>query len=88
MDYRQHGRTSAGPARDAPVFRGWLILQGRSVFGEALADPDGLAGLPAVRTAVEAGGVDLRSEYTLYIASDAYRNATGQELPEDVTPAG
>ena len=69
-------------------FRGWLILQGRSVFGEAVADPDGLAGLPAVRTAVAAGGADLRCEYTLYIASDAYRNATGQELPEDVTPAG
>jgi len=61
-------------------FRGWLIAQGRRVFEQIVADPDALADLPVVRTAV-AEGDELEGEGTLSIARDAYRTATGTELP-------
>jgi hypothetical protein len=63
-------------------FRGWLITQGRTAFERVVADPDHLADLPAVRAAV-AAGIDLECESMLYIASNAYRTASGQELPSD-----
>src|ERR1700722_10529535 len=51
-------------------FRGWLILQGRSVFEAALADPDSLAGVAAVQAAggEEAG---LGCEEALHITPEA-----------------
>ena len=63
-------------------FRGWLITQGREVFERAVADPDSLAGVPAVQaTATETG--NLECEEALGIARDAYLKATGWELPGD-----
>jgi hypothetical protein len=63
-------------------FRGWLIAQGREVFEAAVADPDSLAGVAAVRAAV-AAGEDLDAEEVLNIAWDAYLAATGEQLPPD-----
>ncbi len=65
-------------------FRGWLMLQGRSVFETALAEPDGLADVPAVRAAAAADWTDLRHEQALSIAAEAYEIATGQDLPDDL----
>ncbi|MFC9293106.1 DUF4240 domain-containing protein [Streptomyces sp. NPDC057011] len=63
-------------------FRGWLLTQGRAAFETALADPDSLADLPAVReAAVE--GLELADEEALSIAWSAYESATGRELPAD-----
>jgi Protein of unknown function (DUF4240) len=59
-------------------FRGWLIMQGREVYGRVVADPDALAGLAAIR-AKAPGPVEC--EDTLYIAAQAYRATTGGELP-------
>jgi len=66
-------------------FRGWLILQGREVFEHVVADPDALADLPLVR-AQTPGAACLECEDTLYIASRAYRAATGEELPPHPFP--
>ncbi|MFJ6776287.1 DUF4240 domain-containing protein [Kitasatospora sp. NPDC091257] len=63
-------------------FRGWLITQGRATFDSVITDPDRLAALPAVR-ACAAGGTDLECEETLTIAWNAYREATGEDLPGD-----
>ena len=63
-------------------FRGWLITQGREVFERAVADPDSLAGVPAVQ-AVAAEPGDLECEEALGIVRDAYLKATGRELPRD-----
>lgn len=60
-------------------FRGWLIVQGREVFERIVADPDALADLRVIR-AQEPGDARLECEDTLYIASRAYRAATGEEL--------
>ncbi|MEU1350160.1 DUF4240 domain-containing protein [Streptomyces sp. NPDC005795] len=62
-------------------FRGWLIAQGRDVFERVVADPDALAGLPVVRAAA-AEGADLECEGVLAVAWDAYREATGEQLPQ------
>lgn len=52
------------------------------MFERAIADPDSLAGVPAVRaTATETG--NLECEEALGIARDAYVKATGRELPSD-----
>ncbi|MFD2683992.1 DUF4240 domain-containing protein [Streptomyces phyllanthi] len=63
-------------------FRGWLILQGREVFERAVADPDTLAELPQVREAAEEWD-EMDCERALAIAWDAYRKATGEDLPPD-----
>ena len=63
-------------------FRGWLIVQGRSVFDRAVADPDTLADHPAVRAAAEKG-IELEDEETLHIVWNAHLAATGKELPPD-----
>ena len=55
-------------------FRGWLILQGRTVFERTLADPDSLADLPDLEEEVEC-------EEILYVARAAYEDATGNEIP-------
>ncbi|WP_344470592.1 DUF4240 domain-containing protein [Nonomuraea monospora] len=60
-------------------FRGWLIAQGREAFDRALADPDTLADLPAVQETADRA--DLDCEEMLATAHDAYRRATGEELP-------
>lgn len=68
-------------------FRGWLIMQGRGVFERAVADPDSLAGLPAIRDAV-ADGSGVECEDALYVASNAHEAAGAGELPDDVIAAG
>ena len=63
-------------------FRGWLIVQGREVFEQSVADPDSLAGLPVIGPPT----LDrpwIECEETLYIAMRAYKAATGEELPAD-----
>ena len=62
-------------------FRGWLVAQGRDVFEAALADPDSLAEVPAVRGAT-ADGDELECEEMLSVAWDAYSAATDDDLPE------
>jgi len=61
-------------------FRGWLIAQGQTVFHQALADPDNLAGNPIVVQAA-AAGEDLWGEDILGVAWSAHLAATGQQLP-------
>ncbi|MFJ9430275.1 DUF4240 domain-containing protein [Streptomyces sp. NPDC101490] len=61
-------------------FRGWLIAQGREVFERAVADPDTLAELPAVRASATEG-YDLECEDMLGIAWNAHVTATGERLP-------
>jgi hypothetical protein len=63
-------------------FRGWLIVQGRAVFEQSVADPDSLADLPIVRPPT-LDRPSIECEETLYIAMRAYRAATGAELPAD-----
>ncbi|WP_434442751.1 DUF4240 domain-containing protein [Lentzea sp. E54] len=63
-------------------FRGWLLTQGEEVYDAALADPDSLAGLPAVVAAAESG-MDIEGEDALSIAWNAHIKATGMRLPED-----
>lgn len=67
-------------------FRGWLVTQGRDVWEAAVADPDALADVPAVRRAI-ADGEELECEDLLGVAWDAYEEATGEELPETARPA-
>lgn len=62
-------------------FRGWLITQGRNVFQQALADPDGLAEHPSVQADV-ADWEGLDCELTLSIAYDAHERATGRPIPQ------
>jgi hypothetical protein len=61
-------------------FRGWLIMQGREVYERVVADPDALADLAAIRVKAP-GHWPVECEDTLYIASQAYRAAAGEELP-------
>lgn len=73
---------NAGASDDGfDYFRGWLIAQGRDVFEAALADPDSLAEIPAVRGAI-ASGEPLECEAMLGVAWDAYEIATDDELPD------
>lgn len=66
-------------------FRGWLVAQGRDVFEAAVADPDSLAEVPAVRRAV-GDGDELECEAMLSVAWDAYSEATGEDLPDAARP--
>jgi len=68
-------RTTASPTSVAG-----LILQGREVFEQAVADPDALTDLAAIRSAA-ARRAFLESESMLYVPAQAYRAATGEELP-------
>lgn len=63
-------------------FRGWLVLQGRDVFAQALADPDCLADNLRVRAAA-AEWEDLECELALGIAENAYQRAVGEQLPQN-----
>ncbi|MFL6117102.1 MAG: DUF4240 domain-containing protein [Catenulispora sp.] len=59
-------------------FRGWLVLQGRKTFDQAVDDPDSLADVPVVQDAA-AACIDLDGETALGMASRAFTKATGQE---------
>lgn len=70
-------------------FRAWLMTRGRDVFERAVADPDTLADLPAVRArATEDRPDSLECEEMLSIAWDAHIAATGEELPESAYTGG
>ncbi|MFB6396019.1 DUF4240 domain-containing protein [Polymorphospora lycopeni] len=61
-------------------FRGWLVAQGRRTLAEAVADPDSLAGVPAVRRAASTGA-ELGCVEMLRAAGAAYHRLTGADLP-------
>ncbi|WP_433301915.1 DUF4240 domain-containing protein [Actinoplanes sp. CA-030573] len=61
-------------------FRGWLIAHGREAVARSVKSPDSLADVPAVRAAAENGAV-FEAEEVLSIAEDAYRQATGSQMP-------
>jgi hypothetical protein len=63
-------------------FRGWLIVQGRGVFEQSVADPDSLADLPVIGPPT-LDRPSIECEETLYTAIRAYRAATGAEIPAD-----
>jgi hypothetical protein len=54
-------------------FRGWLLVQGKDVWDEALRDPETLA-------EIHIDG-DVQCEDALYVASKAYEESTGRALP-------
>jgi hypothetical protein len=59
-------------------FRAWLIMQGKSVFFDALNDPD---------TLVDVAGPDVAEfEPLLSAAWNAYEQRTGAEIPLDILP--
>jgi hypothetical protein len=66
-------------------FRGWLIAHGREAVAQSVRSPDSLADIPAVRAAAENGAV-FEAEEVLSIAAEAYRQATGSELPGGEAP--
>jgi Protein of unknown function (DUF4240) len=53
-------------------FRGWLILQGKTVYDNALKRPDSLADLDHME--------DVECEEIAYIASRVYESVTGKDL--------
>lgn len=55
-------------------FRGWLILQGKAVFENAIANPDSLADVPELEE-------DVECEDILGVAWSAYESVTGDEMP-------
>ncbi|HEY2640687.1 MAG TPA: DUF4240 domain-containing protein [Streptosporangiaceae bacterium] len=63
-------------------FRGWLIVQGREVFEQSVADPDSLADLPVIGPPTR-DRPSIECEETLCIAMRAYRAVTGEELLAD-----
>lgn len=58
-------------------FRAWLIAQGRSVFENAMENPESLAKIISVENAEEIEG-----ESFLYVAQDAYQRKTGGGFDE------
>ena len=66
-------------------FRGWLIAHGREAVARSVKSPDSLADLPAVRAAADTGAV-FEAEDVLAIGAEAYRQATGSELPAGERP--
>lgn len=57
-------------------FRAGLIGLGREAYYDALRDPGTLVRQPT-------RGVDFSQEGLLYVAEEAYSNATGQSMPDD-----
>lgn len=66
-------------------FRGWLMTQGREVFGRAVRDPDSLAELPQIRAAAMTGE-EFACEDMLAVAWEAYRKVTASDLPVNLDP--
>jgi hypothetical protein len=66
-------------------FRGWLNAHGREAVARSVQSPDSLADVPVVRAGVETGAV-FEAEEVLTIAAEAYRQATGSELPAGERP--
>jgi Protein of unknown function (DUF4240) len=66
-------------------FRGWLLTQGRHVFESAVADPDSLAAFDLLP--LPYGGIGY-CEDALYLAWEAHRIATGEDMPAVVRKPG
>ena len=66
-------------------FRGWLIAHGREAVAQSVKAPDSLADMPAVRAAADNGAAFEAGE-VLAIATDAYAQATGEEMPVGERP--
>jgi len=67
-------------------FRGWLIAHGRDAVAQAVREPDSLAGMAVIKAAADTGAVFEAGE-VLTIASEAYAQATGEELPPSEGPS-
>jgi hypothetical protein len=62
-------------------FRCWLISQGKSVFEEALRNPDSLVSVDVEESIAE-------FEPLLYIATKAYKHKTGKQEEDESFPRG
>jgi len=62
-------------------FRCWLISQGKSVFEEALRNPDSLA-------STDTEGVVAEFEPLLYVTTQAYKNKTCKQEEDESFPRG
>ena len=58
-------------------FRGWLIAQGKDIYGEAMRSPE---------TVANHLGDDEECEDILYSARRAYESKTGREMPDNEIP--
>jgi hypothetical protein len=58
-------------------FRAWLIMQGKDIYEEALADPDSLAEV------CDEPGEYCECEDVLYIAGALFEERTGSEMEQD-----
>jgi hypothetical protein len=67
------------------AFRGWLVAHGREAVARSVKSPDSLASVEVVKGAADTGAVFEAAE-VLSIAAEAYRQATGEELPEEERP--
>jgi hypothetical protein len=67
------------------AFRGWLIAHGRDAVANSVKAPDSLANVAVIKAAAETGAV-FEAPEVLTIAAEAYREATGEELPADDRP--
>lgn len=67
------------------AFRGWLIAHGRDAVARSVKSPDSLADVAVVKAAAETGAV-FEAPEVLTIAAEAYRQATGGELPDEDRP--
>lgn len=67
------------------AFRGWLIAHGRDAVARSVKSPDSLASVEVIKAAAETGAV-FEAPEVLTIAAEAYREATGEELPDEERP--
>jgi hypothetical protein len=67
------------------AFRGWLIAHGRDAVARSVKAPDSLANVAVIKAAAETGAV-FEAPQVLTIAAEAYRQATGEELPAGERP--
>jgi hypothetical protein len=67
------------------AFRGWLIAHGRDAVANTVKSPDSLANVAVVKAAADTGAV-FEAPEVLTIAAEAYRQATGGELPSGESP--
>jgi hypothetical protein len=67
------------------AFRGWLIAHGRDAVANSVKSPDSLANVAVIKGAAETGAV-FEAPEVLTIAAEAYREATGDEMPAEERP--
>ena len=67
------------------AFRGWLIAHGRDAVARSVKSPDSLANVAVIKASAETGAV-FEAPEVLTIAAEAYREATGEEMPAEEHP--